>query len=63
MPYYLLEIQTNEQVMFSEKDDHRALREARKYCVEQGIIKEDGSKVKHEVTVTLSGLLRPIKKW
>ncbi|MDP3734904.1 MAG: hypothetical protein Q8R39_00550 [bacterium] len=61
--YYLLQIQTNEEIMFTEKDDHRALREARKYLWEHGITKEDGSKVKHEVTVTLSGLLRRIKTW
>ena len=61
--HYLIEIQTNEQVMFTEKDDHRALREVRKYLIERGVLKEDGSKIKHEVTVTLSGLLRPIKTW
>ena len=61
--HYLLQIQTHEEIMFTEKDDHRALREARNYLLEHGILKEDGSKIKHEVTVTLSGLLRPIKKW
>ena len=61
--FYLLVIETTQEIMFSEKDDHRALREARKYLVEKEILKDDGSKNQTGVKVTLSGLLRPIKTW